>query len=159
MAAWRGQLRREKGVAAEERPWTTLPELQWRGMHPLERVKAILDAVVCCSLTPEQLSLGLCEKRELLKHHYVDISQNPDRKAFTNAAGSNPCICTSTRMYSFYREGLLLPIELMYLQGHRRGLRIPEDVRPSAVQALAGEGMSLPCLGTIFWALHVAGCF
>ena len=158
MVEWRASLLMTKQVRPDIRPWTSLPGLEWRGLNPTERVKAILDAVACEKLPARKLRASLAEKRELLKHVYVDVSQNPVRRCFTNADGMSPCLTTGTKLYSFYRQGVLLPIELLLLQGHRRGLRVPEDVPQGSLKELAGEGFFLPCMATVLWSLHVAGC-
>ena len=45
--------------------------------------------------------------------------------------------------------------ELLLLQGHRRSLVLPDHVRCAQIQALAGEGICLPCLGSVLMAVYL----
>lgn len=138
-------------------PWTQCREFQCFGFALTPRIKGILDAVACEILGKENLNKSWDEKRNLLKHTYVDLSQNPCRKSFSQG-GIAPSLRTSTQMYSFFRDGLVFPIELMYMQGHRRLLRVPGDMSSLDLKSLAGEGMSLPELGVIVWGLYLSLC-
>ena len=55
-----------------------------------------------CDLTPED--------RELLANLFVDCSQNPTRRAWSRA-GVSRCLTTSTSLYSFERDLLVLALE------------------------------------------------
>lgn len=126
-------------------------------VSPDRESEAILHAVACEKLSTRDVSASLAEKKELLKHQYVHVSQNPARRSFTNS-GLSPCLTTGTKLYSFHRQGVLLPIELLLLQGCRRGLRIPKDVPQGSLRQLAGEELFLPCAATVLWSLHVVVC-
>ena len=160
---WREQLA-EKGIPMDAKPWTSEPAVQTTNGRPLsERVKGILDAVASEVLGAQMISSTFEEKLEALKHTYVDVSQNPCRKAFTSkrgeGTGMNHTLATSTQLFSFYRNGFLVPIEYMYLQGHRRSLTIPSEMNQRALRTLAGEGICVPCLGTILISLSQMNAF
>ena len=92
------------------------------------------------------------EIQQALGHVYVDISQNHGRRPFTNDAGITGTLTTSTLLYSYARDGMILPFELLLLHGHSRTLQVPDSVKGTSLKSLAGEGMSLPCIGSVLWA-------
>ena len=98
-------------------------------------------------------------KQTALQDVYVDVSQNPKfgpmASVASGAADILGCLCTSTCLYSYGRDRALLPIEHMYLQGHRRGFSIPDRMPSNRLRQLAGEGMSLPCLATVIWSMYL----
>ncbi len=161
LQSWREQLA-EEGIPMDAKPWTSEPAVQTTNGPPLSnRVRGILDAVACEVLGAQMISSTFKEKLEALKHTYVDVSQNPCRKAFTSKRGTgmNHTLATSTQLFSFYRNGFLVPIEYMYLQGHRRSLAIPSEMSQRALRTLAGEGICVPCLATILISLWQMNAF
>ena len=60
---------------------------------------------------------------------------------------------TATQLFSFANQRVVLPVELMLLQGHSMDIQIPHEMRPSTLHDLAGEGICLPCLAVIVLAL------
>ena len=58
---------------------------------------------------------------------------------------------TSSIYYSFGRDGLVLPFEMLMWHGHSRLIKVPDSVKASDLKALAGEGMSVPCVGSVLW--------
>lgn len=129
------------------------------------RVKALLDLVAterlmyACSNQQTPISeikeFSQERKQELLKHVFCDISQNPKFRSCTGNDGVTGCLTTSTLLYSYGKDRMVLPFELMLFQGHRRGLKIPQDMKSSSLRSLAGEGMAVPCLGAIIWSLYL----
>ena len=117
-----------------------------------ERARSLIDGVVWHKLGVQAAKMDHVQKACALEHVYVDISQNHVRRPFTNASGITGTLTTSTMLYSFGRQGFILPYELLLFHGHSRTLRVPEAVSSSNLKALAGEGMSLPCVGSILWA-------
>ena len=150
IAEWRQKLGLPERLSA---PWT--PEMQGNLCPTTKRVRAILDTVAAQHLGLQNLDLKFGGKKRLLQEVYCDISQNPKFKAFSNQSGVAPCLATSTQMYSFGQDRMVLPIELLYWQGHSRGIKIPNRMRSSEIRNLAGEGMMVPCLGTLIWALYL----
>ena len=153
-AAWKCQISRMQQklcMSDHARPWT-------RHMQPsaeTERVKAILDFVVMEKVGPSALNMSKASLQAQLRDVYCDVSQNPDYRRWTNQQGFMGCLLTTSRLYSYLRDSSLLPFEHLRLQGHRRDLVIPSSVPQGSVRALAGEGMFLPSLGSIIWALYL----
>ena len=82
----------------------------------------------------------------------VDVSQNPARRAFTGRSGSLRTLTTSSQLADISRGRMLKPAEYMWLQGHNRlTTQIPEELHGRKLRTLAGEGMSLPCVGLVIW--------
>ena len=120
---------------------------------------SILDCVALEKLKPRDNDLDFAAKKAILSNVYTDISQNPIRRNFTNARGITGTITTSTMLYSFHRDGIILPLELMMLQGHRRDFSIPYNMTSMQLKELAGEGIFLPCLGVVLWAMYITKGF
>ena len=134
--------------------------MQATGLRVTERISEILEIVATVKLMElgqnllEAVTIPFSQKKKLLEHVYCDVSQNPMFKNYTNKDGISGCLTTSTTLYSFGRDRLVLPCELAMFQGHRRGFRFPPS-RPSLqIRDLMGEGMNLPCLGTVVWCLY-----
>ena len=139
------------------KPWSE--EMVGTGISKTARVKALLDVIAFEKLGVAQLELSFQEKKRALQNVYCDLSQNPRFRSYTNGEGITGCLCTSTVLYSYGRDGAVLPLELLRFQGHRRDIVIPEDMSGNQVRDLAGEGMALPCLGTVLWAVYLTKGF
>ena len=129
----------------------------WCGQSTLsreatERVQSLVDCVVWAKLGLRSRSMSWSEKTEALKHSYVDTSQNHCRRPYTNTQGVTGTLTTSSHIYSFGRDSFILPKELLLWHGHSRAINIPDHVKASQLKALAGEGMSLPCIGSVLWS-------
>ena len=125
------------------------------GLHLTKRVEAILDTVAAQHLGLQNLDLPFGRKKNMLRDVFCDISQNPKFKAFSNSSGVAPCLATSSTLYSFGGDRMVLPVESLYFQGHSRGIKIPTAMKSSDIKQLAGEGMALPCIGSVIWALYL----
>ena len=137
-----------------------MPGRKYAGISPTSRVLNILDCVVI-------EKMGGAENAEILLSRpkasqsilaavediYVDVSQNPCRRSFTGSEGISKCIHTASCLYSYKRDGIILPFELMLLQGHALDLKIPDSMRQKQLHDLASMGISLPCLGMIIVSL------
>ena len=126
------------------------------GMNLTPRIACLLDCVAAELLGKDfrGRDTPFSEKQQLLRHAYADVSQNPKYRSFTKNSLTG-CLTTSTLLYSYRRDGLVLPIELMTIQGHRRDLSIPESMTGNNLKDLAGEGMFLGCLATVLWSLYL----
>ena len=92
---------------------------------------------------------GLCQQL------FTDTSQNPARKAYTcKKTDCMKCLTTSSCLYSHGRDRVVLALEHLLFQGHSLDVVIPRDMRQSSLKSLAGEGIALPCLATLVYALH-----
>ena len=145
------------------RPWTGLPDRKYMGITPTQRVKAILDAVTIEVLGGARNTRMVLQQRDAASEIeramwdiVVDLSQNPGRRYFSNAEGVAKCITTASKLYSFRRDRVVLPFELMLLQGHSESLKVPQGMRPKELAELAGEGICLPSLGLIVTSLMLA---
>ena len=98
--------------------------------------------------TPEEL-------KALVTDVYVDVSQNPSRKSWTNRSKVSKCLTTSTLLFSLAHDRMILPVELLFLQGHTREVQIPPSMSQNAIRDLAGEGMNLACLGSLLYCLRI----
>lgn len=147
------------GVSADCKPWTTQPGFMGRGLRRTERALELIDLAAVQTLVsssqPNPIQRAQRDRawmRKQLSGVLVDLSQNPVRRCFTKN-GKTPCLTTSSNLYCFKRDSLLLPEEYMMLQGHQRTISIPDAMTGKQVQELAGEGMSLPSLALIVWRM------
>ena len=150
---WRNRL----GIPAALNLWTEHPDFVGQGLPKTNRVKALVDlaAMQAVGGTVEAImkaKTNLDFFKQKTQNLVLDVSQNPDRHAYTKD-GKFPCLTTSSHLYWYARDGMLVPLEHMLLQGHRRNLQIPKDMSSRALRQLAGEGMSLPCLGLLVWCM------
>ena len=141
--------------------------MQYHGLSPTARVKEILDLAViarlgaaeCLRILKLPPARAVASISERLSDVYVDISQNPNRRCWTGRDGTSKCRTTSSRIYSYRRQGLVLPLEQLYWQGHSRSVKIPHDTPQSSIRDLSGEGICLPALGSIIVSLLLSGAF
>lgn len=149
-----------KGFLRNIRPWTTVAPWRYKGINVTQRHLEILDCVALHFLGGAKRAEEILSKsnaRDLivgtLQHAVVDLSQNPIRRAFSDIDGTAKCLTTSSVLYSFSRDRILLPFEKMLLQGHSMTLKIPRSMPNKCLNELAGMGISLPTLGLIFVAM------
>jgi hypothetical protein len=158
-AKWKSQAAEKRahlGLPQNVSPWAAeMNDTAAFGGAATPRVQAILDLGAAPHLQPTQWQLPFSEKRELLRHVYCDVSQNPCRLTCTNAAGVTGTLTTSALLYSYHRNDLLLPFEHLLLQGHRRSFSVPAHITGQQLRALGGEGIFIPCLGTILWCMYL----
>ena len=140
------------------------------GLHITPRVRAILNLVVASKVAGKKCKTAE-DIRSYIGNIIVDVSQNPARRCFTPSKGIHHCLCTSSQLVHLGLMRVLLPCEYFFLQGHSESsIRFPNPavftsstgVSPPSnrqLRTLAGEGMCLPCLGTIVWCLHLTGAF
>lgn len=163
MPAWKVQareLRQDMGVPSRLHPWT--PGRKLTGMPRSARVLECLDLACLQFLGSDRIQSGQAADLDIeneTRDLFVDVSQNPIRKAFTNSAGVSKCLTTSSSLYSFHRDGTVLPLEHLMFQGHGKEVCIPTTMTQAELKELAGEGICLPCLGAIMISLLSAGCF
>ena len=153
IAQWRDEL----GVSSKYLPFDGL-RAKVQGLCMTPRVKAILNCVVATKI----VNKGLKTRADVMKEistTVVDVSQNPCRRNFTPAHGTNHTLCTSSQLCHLGRMTTVLPAEMMLLQGwNSETLVVPDGMTNRSLRVLAGNGMCLPCLGTVLWSLLLAGC-
>ena len=134
-----------------------------RGLEMTPRIRAILNMVVAAKVSGKH-----CVTRasilDAVATTIVDVSQNPARRAFTPKSGVNHTLCTSSRLVHLGLMRTLLPVEAMLMQGHNiDNLKFPGigqgGLSNHQIRCLAGEGMYLPSLGMLIWALFLTGAF
>ena len=157
--AWRNELG-AVGTLASLRPWTGTAQRQYTGISQTDRVLNILDCVAIEKLGGAKMAataLNSPVAQQILmaavEDVFVDVSQNPVRRAYTGSQGLSKCLHTATSLYSFQRDGVILPYELMQFQGHGLDIEIPSSMRQKELKDLAGQGICLPCLGLVVTAL------
>ena len=158
---WQVQSRklRAKYSALQLQPWSQLPGLEFRGLSRTSRVLEVLDLAVIGYLTKpgtssSLLSLEPAELRGKCTELFTDVSQNPVRKCHTSQAGLSKCLTTSSVLYTHTRDRVVLPLELMFFQGHVVDMKVPATMRQRSLKSLAGQGMCVPCLAVLIYALH-----
>ena len=163
-------LRKTLEVPVDYLPWTSGNMRKLVGLPRTARATEMLNLAAIVNLGTEralelsklartQACKGSSEMQSALQDVFVDVSQNPNRAPWTNASGVSKCLTTSSSWYSFSRDGMVLPLELMAFQGHRSSLNIPDSMSPSSLKQLAGQGICLPCLATLVLALAACGAF
>ena len=103
-----------------------------------------------------------CSGKVLKKHlkdQYVDVSQSLQRRTFTSAEDMNRTQTTSSVLYSFNTDSVLVGKEMLQLQGQSSKFQIPEHAKDHVLRELAGEGMSVPCVGLVLWSLFLSTQF
>ena len=159
-------LRLSKNIAVDLRPWTQKPAVRYSGLGRVgERVRCLLDLATADRLGPRaddvvrkaKATGNWHEVDKAMKGVFIDLSQNPARRPWTNQKNVSKCLTTSSRIYSFEEQRVVLPLEHLLFQGHRRSIVIPESMPPRSVARLAGEGICLPSLATIVWSLACSG--
>ena len=149
-----------KGALHDLRPWTRCKSRKYIGLNPTSRIMAILDLVAIQVLGGAQRCFALMKEagfEDVLKAELsqviVDVSQNPCRRAFSNAKNISKCWTSTSILYSYKRDGIILPFEQFMVMGHPRGIQFPSNMSQKDIQKLAGQSISLPCLGLILAAM------
>ena len=154
------KMRDELKIPQDLKPWTTLPDRRFTGMMMTPRVRCCLDLALLQYLGPAGATrIQATGDTSPVEELFVDTSQNPIRKAFTNSENITKCLTTATTLYSFGRDRQVLGKELLVMQGHTKDVVIPASMKPDAVRDLAGEGICLPCLGLLIAGMMVTGTF
>ena len=152
---WRSHsksIRAALGVTMSCAPWTTKSNFVGEGLNLTPRVLDLLDLTTIKVLEDRNRNL-----RSGMKHIYVDVSQSVLRDCFTSGDEVSPCFTTSTEMYSFAEDRVILPQEMLSMHGYQ-SVAVPNSVSPRDLKRMVGGGMSLPCVGTVLAALHVMKC-
>ena len=156
-AKWRAELQ----VTREYAPFTSKLNMAETGLplgvtgRPNKRVLDLLDcsAMQVCKRSKKTLK----ECKPELSETLVDISQSHVRRPMSSASGMARALTTSSRLFALGQGRLLKPIEHMMLQGFQSNIHVPAAVSDTALRKMAGEGMALPCLGTVIMAVLLAG--
>lgn len=150
------KFRKHWRVPDDFRPWTSRASFRGSGLQKTPRVLSILDAVAIEKSAGKRLSEAAL--RKCLQNNFVDVSQSLERKTYTNSKGLTRTQTTSTLLYSFDSDSVVLGREMLLLQGQPKSLQI-EGQKDSVLRSLAGEGMAVPCVGLVVWALMLTKQF
>ncbi|CAE7247712.1 unnamed protein product [Symbiodinium sp. CCMP2592] len=156
------KIRQELGVGQSTQLWTSHPDLKLAGVPENARVKEVLDLAVygylgsdlACQLLAGRQAADAEALKSMCSELFTDISQNPYRKTFTRKNGHAPCMTTATSFYCHSRDRMVLPVEMLYFQGHDLRMKIPSQMPRSSLQSLAGQGICLPVLATLVFCLQ-----
>ena len=138
------QARDSLGVSSSFNVWTSRPNFAGEGIPLTARVRDLMDVTAARVLSEQRSMSGI----------YLDVSQAHNRKCHTNFNGISPCCTTSTILYSFGHDRIILPSELLAIHGYS-GLQIPESVSERDLKHMVGSCIALPCIGTLLLALHI----
>ena len=128
--------------------WTERPSFAGEGVSLTPRVLDLLNVTAAKIL--------LKEGKDKLLHTFLDVSQSLSRNAFTRPCGLVPCITTSTEMYSYAQDRVVLPEELLGMHGVITArFAVPDNLPPRELKNMAGGCLSCPCLGSVMWSWHV----
>ena len=143
---WRDRLK----VSRKYGPWTQSQQTQLHGLPGTDRVKDLVDLVALEKTQGKKRTWH--QMQEALKGHFVDVSQSHQRFKCSNTSGFMPTMTTGSLYYSYESDTVLCAREHMLLQGHQNTFRVPVSMTPRQLRAMAGNGMSLPSLGTVIWS-------
>ena len=129
-------------------------------MPNTERVRDLLDLVVFEKIASLKLpnNLSFSELQACLEDVYVDVSQSHVRRPYSNKEAAK-CLTTGSIIYSFGRDSVILPLELMMWHGHRSNVGLPDCLSQRQFTRLAGEGMALPSLASVVWGVYLTKQF
>ena len=148
---WRSALQMPKGY----HPYSTKIDQQPRAAgfsgQPSKRVLDLLDcaAVELC----KRRKISVTQAKPALKDVLIDVSQSHIRRPFSDDRNIARCLTTSSRLFNFGQARMVSALEHLLLQGYDRSVEVPRNVGPSDLRSMAGEGIALPCLATIMWAV------
>ena len=156
-AAWRSSLE----VPSDFSPWTGRDNFVGRG---LPRSKRVFDLVNCgwmeaCKNKRLKITRNVTEagiNAQIHQSLVMDISQNHVRRPLSGEdSGPMRTLTTSSSLYHYRLDRMLVAKEHLLLQGYPEGICVPSSMTEDNVRKLAGEGIFLPCLGHVLWCLHL----
>eukprot|EP00439_Symbiodinium_sp_Y106_P053768 s69_g7.t1 len=157
-ASWKGQSaswRAELDAPLDYAPYTKNLDLSRSGLsnnvtgQPPKRVLDLIDCTAMAVSSKARKTLPEC--RSELAATSLDVSQSHQRRPYSQ--GCCRTLTTSSRIFAFSQNRLLCAREHMMLQGFDENLVVPKQISESALRRFAGEGMGLPCLGTVLLAV------
>ena len=154
-AAWRASL----GVLPAFNPYTKTLDLDKAGLGllPSKRVLDLLDCNVMQAAKRAKKTVRATQP--LLQETLLDVSQSHARGGMPSVGNPNRCLTTSSRLWSFAQSRVLSGTEHLLLQGHTMPLQVPHGVSQTDLRRWSGEGIALPCLATVLWALKLTANF
>ncbi|CAE7208812.1 unnamed protein product [Symbiodinium sp. CCMP2456] len=144
------QLRETLGISVSSKIWTGKATFQGLGLGLTDRVQDALDVTAAKILSRKAKNTS-----ETLMNTVLDVSQSIARGTFTKQSGVHPCFTTSSELYSYREDRVILGVEMLAILGYPRDMIIPEDFTNRQLKRLAGNTISLPCLGMMLWSFQV----
>lgn len=127
------------------------------------RVRDLLDCVVSQGLKRKRASQkaagnmrGLSQPIDvvsLMDGAFVDISQSHERPSFCFGSSNLPTLTSSSNLYSFTLDSVVMPSETCLWHGYPRTLQFPDSA--CQTRRLVGNSMCAPCLGQAIISLIV----
>lgn len=147
------------GALEDLKPWSGL-EKKFTGISMTPRIESILNLAtveILGGANETMKILGTPNAKKVLEERmcniFCDISQNPERRAFSSAEGVGKCLHTASVLYSYKADRVVLPFEKLIFMGHHQDLILPPSMSEKECNDLAGQGISLPSLGLVFLSL------
>ena len=155
-AKWKthsSRLRNERDLGPRSSPYTSLPEVQLKGLPATERQKDIVDVGFMFKRNRLLAETGKVPSTSgITRDLWCDPSQGIQRKPWSN----HPCCLTqATEMYSYEADAVLSGL------GHLQLMGFPSDCAPtdlhteSAYRRLAGEVYSVPIMSLILTSIYL----
>ena len=135
-------------MGAEAKPWTGRDAFLGTGLVQSARVMDLLD----CVAAQKMKDRGTRKVLDAVDGVLVDTSQSHNRKPYSASVAR--CLTTSSNIYSFSRDSMLVGLEYFALQGHGEWTQ-DGGLSTRKLRALAGEGIGLPCLAQVIYVLWV----
>ena len=154
-AQWRAEL----GVLPDYAPYSKDLDTTAAGLGSLGN-KWVMDLLDCAVLqAAKRARCSVKSVQPQLKETLMDVSQSHSRRPLPGEDSTNRCLTTSSRLYSFAQRRMLTGTEHLLLQGYSLPISLPEGLTQADLRSFAGEGISLPCLATVLWALKLTRNF
>jgi len=135
---------------SDKKPWTDFARCQGISTH---RQRELLDLAFLTTLSSRRSRGEPCSKRDIIEGLFVDVSQAIDRKPW----GPLRTVCGGSQVYSYQKDRLLIPEELLRLLGFATSRWCHDaNVSRAEVTALAGSGMALPSVSVVCLSLMLA---
>ena len=145
-AKWRAQSANMRAALSEElqhlRPWS--PTAHLVGLAGTERQKELLDLAYLWTQEGLMIKNYASSQQHVIRDLLCDVSQNITRKPW--GQGTLRTFTTSTQMYSFELDRLVLPLEGMRLLGFPGAASLAHGVSSADLSDFVGEGMALPSI-------------
>ena len=159
---WRSQWRSQGWHGADMHP---LSGAQLQQMPAGDRTRELLEIILLSACYRSGLCPRDAQQLRRLKSELVgNPTQNPAwqpclRRHATGLPMHVGTVCTSTRLYSYREDRLIVPSEAMRAHGwEAEGISLNmQGLDINHGYDLLGESMSLPCVGTAIWSLLLAG--
>ena len=146
---WKNKL----GLPGDFNPFTPSKLFKGRGLNGT--TKRTLDLIDCCVMDHcKRAKTTVAQCVPTMSEVLLDFSQCHDRKPFSND-GVARTLTTSTHLYYFGQDRVCIGLEHLLLQGYDKNVCLPETMSESDLRRMAGEGIALPCLALLVWALFV----